>query len=196
MREDDSLGSPVGSHRCDLSKFEPVLLQDVPNFGDGLSDESRAEISRRFFPTRNEKVHRWGVHRLRGGRGILRHHLVRVTRPGEYGNFSHRQPSLNGSNPGRAHAISDQVGNRQLGKPQADQHMHVLPHLQGGAGRRHLLRNLIRRILRAINLVFDFQFQAQPGGDALSGLEGNSHELGHAFLPAVNGEPDGGDGTE
>jgi hypothetical protein len=59
-----------------------------------------------------------------------------------------------------------------------------------------LLRNLIRRVLCAVDLIFDFELQTQPGSDALGGFEGHSDKLGHALLSAMNGEANGGDGTE
>jgi len=56
-----------------------------------------------------------------------------------------------------------------LAEVPADQYMHVLPHLQRRARRRHLLRYLMAR-MRAVDLVFNFKLQAEVVGDALSGL--------------------------
>ena len=50
--------------------------------------------------------------------------------------------------------------------------------------------------LGAVNLVFNFELQAQPAGNALGCFQGDAHELGHVLLTAMNGEPYGGDGTE
>ena len=109
MCEDNSLRASVGGHWGYIPELEAVLFQNAANFGDGLSDESRAEVNPRFLAAGDQQVHRGGADLSGGGRGILRYYLVRVARQREDGDVSHRKTSLNGRDAGSAHAIAYEV---------------------------------------------------------------------------------------
>ena len=179
-----------------LVNLEAFLFHDATDFRNGLADESGAEIGRGGVAAGDQQVDRRAAHIRRRRRRVLRHHLVRLARPGDYCHIAHCKSALNGCDSGGTHACAHQVGHRHGWRPQADQHVYMLPHLQARSGRRHLLGNLVRCVLRAVEFVLDFELQPQTGGNTLRRFEGGAHQVGHVLLTPVNGQPNSSDGGE
>ena len=159
----------------DLQILKTGLLKFRPDDPERFPLKIRTQVGRRRLSERDQKVNGRALQIGCGRRRVLSQNIVGLAlRPIERRHITNGEPALDGGDACRAQALSDNIGDRHLLRSQADQHVNVLKRLHAGSGRGHLRNDAARRHFRAVEFVFDSQFQTKPGDNPLRLRDGHT----------------------